>query len=128
MPLRQEGCCLAIWPTPLLIQVMSPRPASTSAVSTRRSTTHRGETAPTSRMALPPQSQPPKTPMVFVETSHNTQHNNTQQHTTTTHNNNAQQQHTTTTQHTQHTTHNTTTKQQHNNHTTTIIQSGEAPF
>ena len=37
--LRQEDCCLAIWLIQLLSQVMSPRPASTSAVSTRRSTT-----------------------------------------------------------------------------------------
>ena len=53
-PLRQEGCCLAIWQKQLITQVMSPRPASTSAVSTRRSFTPRGEAASTSRMTLPP--------------------------------------------------------------------------
>ena len=63
--LRQEDCCLAIWLNQLLSQVMSPRLASTSAVSTRRSTTPRGETASTpSTTTLPPQSQPPKTPTV----------------------------------------------------------------
>ena len=38
-PLRQEGCCLAAWLNHLFSQVISPRPASTSAVSARRSTT-----------------------------------------------------------------------------------------
>ena len=64
-PLRQQGCCLAVWLNQLLSQVLSPSPASTSAVSTRRSTTLRGETASTSRMTLPPKSQPPRTPTVF---------------------------------------------------------------
>ena len=50
----------------LFTQVMSPRFASTSAVSTRRSSTPRGETNSTSRMTLPPQSQPPRTPTVFI--------------------------------------------------------------
>ena len=49
MLLRQEDCCLAIWLNALLSQVLSPRPASTSAAGTRRSTTPRGGTASTSR-------------------------------------------------------------------------------
>ena len=52
VPLRQQGCSLAIWLNHLFTQVMSPSPASTSAVSTRRSITPRGETASTSRMTF----------------------------------------------------------------------------
>ena len=44
-PLRQQGCILAICLKRWFTQVMSPSPASTSAVSTRRSITPRGETA-----------------------------------------------------------------------------------
>ena len=46
-PLSQQGCSLAIWLSHLFTQVMSQSPASTSTVSTRRSTTPRGEPAPT---------------------------------------------------------------------------------
>ena len=64
--LRQKDCSWAIWLNQLLSQVLSPRLASTSAVSTRRSSAPRGETASTLRTTtLPPQSQHPKTPMVF---------------------------------------------------------------
>ena len=67
MLLRQEDCSLAIWLNQLLSQVISPRPASTSTVNTRRSTTPRGKTASTSRTTtLPLQPQPPITPTVFI--------------------------------------------------------------
>ena len=65
--LRQEDCSLAIRLNQVLPQVISPRPASTSTVNTRRSTTPRGETASTSRTTtLPLQPQPPITPTVFI--------------------------------------------------------------
>ena len=57
-PLRAEDCSLAAWSNTTLSQVMSPRHASMSAVSTRRSTSHRGETASTSTTTTSPQSQP----------------------------------------------------------------------
>ena len=65
--LRQKDCGLAIWLNQLLSHFLSPRPASTSAVSTSRSSAPRGETASTLRTTtLPPQPQPPeKLAMVF---------------------------------------------------------------
>ena len=52
---------MAIWLNHLLQKGMSRRPASTSAVSTRRSITPPGGTASTSRMTSPPQSPRPLT-------------------------------------------------------------------
>ena len=46
-------------------RITSPSLASTSAASTRRSVTPRGETASTVRRTLPTQSQPPRTSTVF---------------------------------------------------------------
>ena len=64
--LRLKKDSLAIWLHHFLTQVRSPSLVSTSAVSTRLSITARGETASTSRMALPPQPQLPRTSTVFI--------------------------------------------------------------
>ena len=64
--LRWNEDSLGIWLKHFLTQVMSPTPATTSAVSTRRSITARGETASTSRMTFPPQWQPPRTLTVVI--------------------------------------------------------------
>ena len=66
-PLRTEDFSLAAWSNLHCSQVMSPRPASTSAVSSRRSTTNRGETASTpATTTSQPQSQPPKVEVDFT--------------------------------------------------------------
>ena len=66
VPLRQEDCCVASGWINSPHRLWAQHPASTSAVSTRRSSTPRGETASTSRTTtLPPQSRPPRTPTVF---------------------------------------------------------------
>ena len=62
--LRWKEDSFATWLNHFLTQVMSPTLASTTAVSTRRSSTPRGKTASTSRLT-PPQSQLLRTPTVF---------------------------------------------------------------
>ena len=74
--LRHSARRITVWPSgrihSLLSQVMSPRPASTSAVSARRSTTPRGEPAPTpTTTTSPPQSQPPK-PRIWKQVGQST--------------------------------------------------------
>ena len=71
---------LATWEIHSLAQVSSPKPASTSAVSTHRSTTHQEGTASTLRMFSPPKSQPTRTSTVFISkrqpaVAHNSNHN-----------------------------------------------------
>ena len=61
----REGS-LIIWLKHFLTQVMVQNPASTLTVSSRRSITPSRKTASTSRMTLPPQSQPPRTSTVFI--------------------------------------------------------------
>ena len=50
--LRQEACCVAVWPNKALLQVMSPNLSLKSAVSTRRPTSLRERTASTRTSAI----------------------------------------------------------------------------